>query len=246
MSGTSENPVVFYALWLMNTLKNYPKSEIFDEKWNSLYNKDKEAGNQAFAEVKPLLEFYAEKQVPSAQTFLGFMYVFGFGVKEDNAEAVKWFQKAAEHGDANSQFFLGSMYADHEEAVKWLQKAIEQGHAYAQYILGLLYSIGLGVEKDYAEAVKCFTKVAEQGNVSAQFLLGNMYSVGDGVNQDYKTAYMWYFLAGLNGWDTNDKVRNLETDGWFSSAKVSPSEAREAKAEATRKYNEIRKRYGLD
>lgn len=213
MSRTSENPVVFRALWLMNALKNYPKAKMFLEKSNSLYNKDKEAGYQAFAEVKPLLEFYAEKQVPSAQYFLGFMYGYGLGVKQDNAEAVKWWNKAA-----------------------------EQGHAGAQFWLGVMYDFGYGVKEDNEEAVKWYRKAAEQGYAVAQCLLGYMYKNGEGVKLDYKTAYMWYFLADLSGNSkANDNARELE-----NSRKVSPSEAREAKAEARRKYNEIRKRYGLD
>ena len=74
-----------------------------------------------------------------------------------------------------------------------------------------------------------------------------MYENGYGVKQNYKTAYMWYCIASLNGINANYRLQDLEKkEGWFSSAKVSPSEAREAQAEARRKYDEIRKRYGLD
>ncbi|MBQ3585752.1 MAG: sel1 repeat family protein, partial [Synergistaceae bacterium] len=197
---------------------NYLKAKMFAEKMQSLYDRDKETGNQAFAEVKPLLEFYAEKQVPSAQYLLGVMYDVGFGVKEDKAEAMKWFRKAA-----------------------------EKDYAPAQSQLGLIYYLGFGVKQDYAEAVKWYRKAAEQGHAYAQYWLGYMYDNGYGVTQDYKTAYMWYFLAGLSGdSDANDRVRDLEKEGWFSSAKVSPYGASEAKAEARRKYDEIRKRYGLN
>ena len=254
MSRTSENPVVFYSLYLMNALKNYPKAAMCFEKTRSLYNKDKEAGNQAFVEVKPLVEFYAEKQVPSAQTFLGDMYYYGRGVKEDKAEAARWHRKAAEQGDVVAQSSLGLMYdlgwgveKDYAEAVKWFRKAAEQGNAGAQYSLGAMYYYGRGVEKDYAEAVKWFRKAAEQGNAGAQYSLGAMYENGYGVKQNYKTAYMWYCIASLNGINANYRLQDLEKkEGWFSSAKVSPSEASEAKAEAQRKYNEIRKRQGLD
>ena len=55
-----------------------------------------------------------------------------------------------------------------EEAVKWFQKAAEQGNATAQYILGVAYAEGKGVEQDYKEAVKWFQKAAEQGHAEAQ------------------------------------------------------------------------------
>ena len=247
LSGTSENPVVFWTLYMMNALKNWPKADMCLEKKHSLYNKDKEAGNQAFAEVKLLLEFYAEKQVPPAQTFLGAMYSYGWGVKEDEAEAVKWYRKAAEQGFAKAQYSLGFMYetgdgvkGDKAEAVKWYRKAAEQGLVLAQYWLGFMYYYGDGVEEDKAEAVKWGRKAAEQGLAGAQYILGEMYE----SDHDYKTAYMWYFLASLSGHSrANDELRELGTGGY---ALVSPSEASEAKTEALRKYHEIRKSYGLE
>ncbi|MEY2820448.1 MAG: hypothetical protein RL105_20, partial [Verrucomicrobiota bacterium] len=41
---------------------------------------------------------------------------------------------------------------DEAEAVRWYRKAAEQGHAKAQYNLGVAYDEGRGVPKDYAEA----------------------------------------------------------------------------------------------
>ena len=43
---------------------------------------------------------------------------------------------------------------DYAEAVKWYRRAAEQGDAYAQNNLGLMYANGKGVPQDYAEAVK--------------------------------------------------------------------------------------------
>ena len=51
---------------------------------------------------------------------------------------------------------------DYAEAVKWYRKAAEQGDAEAQFNLGLMYADGEGVPKDYAEAVKWYRKAAEQ------------------------------------------------------------------------------------
>ena len=38
------------------------------------------------------------------------MYYNGRGVKQDDFEAVKWYRKAAEQGDADAQANLGSAY----------------------------------------------------------------------------------------------------------------------------------------
>ena len=55
-------------------------------------------------------------------------------IAQDKAEAVKWYGKAAEQGDARAQCNLGVCYdngegiaQDKTEAVKWLQRASEQG-----------------------------------------------------------------------------------------------------------------------
>ena len=72
------------------------------------------------------------------------MYQKGKGVPQDDAEAVKWYHKAAEQGDADAQNNLGVMYRngkgvpqDDAEAVKWYRKAAEQGHAVCPILAGL-------------------------------------------------------------------------------------------------------------
>ena len=40
------------------------------------------------------------------------MYRLGLGVPQDHAEAVKWYRKAAEQGNADAQSSLGAMYGD--------------------------------------------------------------------------------------------------------------------------------------
>ena len=45
----------------------------------------------------------AEQGNAEAQYNLGYCYVFGEGVDQDYAEAVKWYRKAAEQGHAKAQ-----------------------------------------------------------------------------------------------------------------------------------------------
>ena len=87
------------------------------------------------------------------------MYGKGEGVPQDAAEAVTWYRKAAEQGDAEAQYSLGVMYdtgegvpQDDATAVRWYCLAAEQGIARAQYSLGVMYGTGLGVPQDRAEA----------------------------------------------------------------------------------------------
>ena len=55
---------------------------------------------------KQLIKGYAD-----AQSNLGIMYDNGNGVPENDAEAVKWYRKAADQGNAKAQYNLGVMYA---------------------------------------------------------------------------------------------------------------------------------------
>ena len=57
---------------------------------------------------------------------------------------------------------------DYREAVGWYRKAAEQGNAWAQNRLGLMYEKGRGVGKDYREAVGWYRKAAEQGHERAK------------------------------------------------------------------------------
>ncbi|XOC34472.1 sel1 repeat family protein [Haemophilus influenzae] len=63
------------------------------------------------------------------------MYNDGKGVKQDYAEAIKWYQKAAEQDYAKAQFNLGTMYHNGEgvkrdlsKAKEWLRKACDKGN----------------------------------------------------------------------------------------------------------------------
>lgn len=139
---------------------------------------------------------------------LGAMYCYGIGVAQNYKEAVRWFTKAAEQGDAKAQCCVGVMYCegqgvaqDYIEGVKWYTKATEQGHAGAQCNLGVMYCEGEGVAQDYSEGVKWYTKAAEQGHALAQYNnLGASYYEGRGVPEDYAEAYKWAIIA-MSGTD---------------------------------------------
>jgi TPR repeat protein len=70
-----------------------------------------------------------------------------------------------------------SVPKDDAEAARWYRKAAEQGLADAQYNLGIAYRLGRGVPKDDAEAFRWFRQSAEQGTALAQAILGAMYTI---------------------------------------------------------------------
>ncbi len=133
---------------------------------------------------------------------MGFCYEEGFNVPQDYKQAVEWYLKAAEQGDASAQRCLGICYKngngvtkDYAKAVEWWRMAAEQGDTDAQDDLGLAYENGEGVTKDMSMAVEWYRKAAEQDNTDAQLHLGNCYKNGNGVTKDYAKAVEWYRKA---------------------------------------------------
>ena len=95
-------------------------------------------------------------------------------------------------------------------AFKWYNKAAEQGNAVAQFNLGLMYEKGQGVPQDYKMAFNWYTKAAEQGVASSQNNLGNMYKEGRVVQQDYVKAHMWYNIASQSNEFANTSKEHVE------------------------------------
>ena len=121
----------------------------------------------------------------------GLMYGTGNGVPKDEAEAVRWFRKAAEAGNSEGMYNLGIAYANGlgvemnmVEAVKWFRMGVDAGKKDGMYYLGVAYASGLGVEKNEAEAVNWYRKAIEVGDAGAMLSLGVMYWEGRGVKQD--------------------------------------------------------------
>ena len=141
-----------------------------------------------------------------AQYNLGLLYFNGDGVPKDLKQAVSWFTKAAEKGDARAQYYLGNAYVlgegvskDLKQGFEWYSKAAEQGIAKAQYNVGLAYYQGQPVTKDLKKAFEWYSKAAEQEHIGAQMFLGLMYLAGEGVNQDDNKAFNLYKKAAEQG-----------------------------------------------
>ena len=133
-------------------------------------------------------------------------------------EAVKWFRKAAEMGDASGQWHLGICYSngfgvtkDESEGVKWYRKSAEQGFVHAQYCMGNAYYHAWGVTKDYVEAVKWYSKAAEQGDAPSQYGLALCYYYGEGVEKNPDEAKSLLHKADSLGYsDAKWKLKS-----WF-------------------------------
>lgn len=175
-------------------------------------------GANTFAQTfEHALEAYERKDYKTA--FAEFMRLAEGdtrGSAKDDQQAVAWYRKAAEQGDAQAQYVLGLMYfdgrgvvQDDQQAQAWYRKAAEQGYASAQVNLGLMHVSGRGVPKDDAQAVAWLRKAADQGNPYGQHGLGLMYMVGRGLPKDNELAYFWFLLSSAQGYKEAILKRDL-------------------------------------
>jgi len=112
----------------------------------------------------------AARQYPDAEFQMGQLHDFGFGVARDDAQALAFYRKAAEHGSAAGQRMLGDFYrkgrgglaADPAEAARWYRRGADGDDLRAQYQLGQMYFDGVGVARDYVSAYLWFTVAAGQ------------------------------------------------------------------------------------
>lgn len=124
------------------------------------------------------LEPLARAGNAQAQLRMGLLCYHGHGVRESDAQARQWFERAARQGLAEAQFQLGNMYAygladagadadPHRLAAQWYFEAARQGHADAQYSLGILFLSGTGVQQSAEEAQRWIERAAAQGHADA-------------------------------------------------------------------------------
>lgn len=132
-------------------------------------------------EYKKWLFMSAENGYVYAMNRVGYLFNGGntdLGIISDKKEAFKWFRRAAELGNSDSQRMVGGAYKNGEgvakneiESFQWFLKAAEQDEDYAQLAVGDAYydGIGVGVNKD--EAIKWYQRAAKNGNQWAEIKL---------------------------------------------------------------------------
>nr|XP_020764445.1 protein sel-1 homolog 2 isoform X4 [Odocoileus virginianus texanus] len=140
---------------------------------------------------------------------LGLLHFYGKGVPVNYAEALKYFQKAAEKGWPNAQFQLGFMYysgsgvwKDYKLAFKYFYLASQSGQPLAIYYLAEMYATGTGVLRSCRTAVELYKGVCELGHWAESFLTAYFaYKNGDidsSLVQYALLAEMGYEVAQSN------------------------------------------------
>jgi TPR repeat protein len=113
----------------------------------------------------------------------------------NRAQAMNWFEQAAQAGRPAAQWMLGRHYFDAKgedrdaaRGLKLIRAAAEQGLAPAQTFLGWMYWEGAEVERNPEQAFAWVSAAARQEDVHALRLLSGFYSSGLVVKQDFTMA----------------------------------------------------------
>jgi len=147
---------------------------------------------------------------PAAYTLIGQIHELGNFTdngKPDYAEALRWYQMAAdeEYPEAIQSIgrFVENGYGGYKRstqaAANWYLKAANLGYPPAQVALASKYIAGVGVSRNYSLALSWYRKAADAGYPDGQFGVGEIYERGRGMKRDKTTAISWYRLAADQG-----------------------------------------------
>mmetsp|Transcript_29864 Transcript_29864/g.84174 ORF Transcript_29864/g.84174 Transcript_29864/m.84174 type:complete len:386 (-) Transcript_29864:2525-3682(-) len=159
-----------------------------------------------------LFEVASNKHHPFANACIGRAYDDGIGHRWDPERALKYYERAAEAGNAVGQIGAawllltgggGHVTQDAAKSTKYLTAAADGGSEEAQYLLGLLYlDPTLGGKVDNRKGLEQMTKAADSGILLAHYAIAQMYHFGQyGIPVDLKKALASYDKAAAQGHD---------------------------------------------
>jgi uncharacterized protein len=160
----------------------------------------------AFREA--MKRFVANPKDAAAMTLIGEIYREGYAVRQDAAEAARWYRVASGLGDREAAFALGTLLLngargvekDRAGAKAQFEKAAAQGEASALYNLGVMAIEGDGGKKDdFAKAADYFRRAAEAGDDDGSYSYGVLLREGRGVPLDIAESAHWLKRAADGG-----------------------------------------------
>jgi TPR repeat protein len=163
------------------------------------------AGDYATAdkEMRPI----AEGGDTRAQVLLARIYRDTRNPQRNATEAIAWFRRAADAGNAEAHYWVGVMHAagdgtdkSMEQALQSWRQSADAGHGPALGALAMAYASGSGVDKDMAEAVRWARLGAQKNDMHSQSVLGRAYLIGaGGLPRNVREFVNWTRRAALQG-----------------------------------------------
>ncbi|WP_321814041.1 MULTISPECIES: sel1 repeat family protein [unclassified Paraburkholderia] len=113
------------------------------------------------------------EEIPGGYYDIGHYLETGYGLKQDEEMALRYFRKAADLGSPEAQAYVAEQLAPHDKAPdiarQMRQCAADQGYGDAANMLGIF----LQNQSDYSDALKVFQKGVEAGDLTSASYLSN-------------------------------------------------------------------------
>jgi uncharacterized protein len=219
--GVNKNPVIAYALYLVSIsmyeyTSPYKKHRdaikgtltLSQESYGQTLSRDlfltKNLNDLSLLLEKASIDAKYKNPLPSVEVGIQQLNRYDdTSAGEKNAREI--LLPFAQAGDAEAQFYVGTMYEEGRGfpkntalALDWYLKSANQGYESAQTQLAYIYEKGDIVKQDHNKA---FFWMSKASIVSSQFSLmgmGRYYESGIGVAANKQTALSWYRKALTN------------------------------------------------
>jgi uncharacterized protein len=152
----------------------------------------------------------AEAGDPAAQTLAAEILSRGLGTKKNEAEAAKWYQRAAEQGVPEAQFQYALLLIDGrfvkkdpQGAYALMEAAAAAGNRLAQFNFAQILVDREPGPAGMAKAVPYYEEAAKAGLADAQYAMSQIVANGAGGKKaDEVAAREWLALAAGQNFDT--------------------------------------------
>ncbi|MCZ6873076.1 MAG: tetratricopeptide repeat protein [bacterium] len=131
----------------------------------------------------------------SAQFYVGYASLGGYGTEMNVEIARTWLGKASERGHTAAMTHLAKSYREGVAEIPepatakvWYEKAYAAGAVSALVALAYMYQKGEFGEADLTKSMELFAQAAEAGSGPGMVGLGHSHLTGTGVNQSYERA----------------------------------------------------------
>ena len=183
------------------------------------------------SETIDLAEQLIAAGIPGGYYDMGHYLELGYGVKQDQQKALRYFRKAADLGSPEAQFYVGDLLSPRDKAPEISREmvwcATDQGYGKAANYLG----IDLSTDKRYTEARAAFQKGVKAGNSQSASFLKNGFDTDPsdalyylGLPRDPERSrryeFIWEFINANDG--LNPKVPDVDQIVPLPPAKLPP------------------------
>lgn len=194
---------IFFCLTAPNTYANSDYNL-----GNSLYQHGKGKAEN-FPRALESFQLAAKKKHASAQFYVGRMHQLGHGTTRDLKQAVTWYLRSGENGQARAWNNLANIFIDKDyqgysptRAIKCYKHASDLGMAMASDNLAEVYHFGkYDTPRDYQQAEQLYTLTLQQyeNYPGAWNNLGRLYEQGGhGIERDVNAAARAYRKAAAH------------------------------------------------